>query len=180
MTTPSSAILVEPQILHANALGTVTASYVTIRDLHQHSHTIVALGCISNAATLKSVHMPLVAFSIASFIIAAAAQSSREGGAATLCALLGIVFLLAYLMTRRASVILSLDSETLRTTLGTYGEAAKLAAAIRSASEQVPPLSIELDFKSPQSMSLHLLSFNQEGLVAYSSHVEQRFRRRTT
>ena len=136
MAIASSPIPVGPEVLHANALGTVTAHYVTIRDYHQRSHTIVALGCISEITTLKIVRMPLMACSIGSFIIAAAAQCSRQGGgAATPFGLVGILFLLAYLTSRRASLSLAVDAEGLRTAYGTYGEAGELTTAIRSASE---------------------------------------------
>jgi hypothetical protein len=166
MTTASNSVLVGPQVLHANPLGTVTADYVVIRDLHQHSHTIVALACISNITTVKAVRMPLMVFSTASFIIAAAAQCSRDGGgAATPCALIGIAFLLAYLMSRRASVILSVDSEGLRTAFGTLGEAAKLTAAIRSAREQLSHPPNELDLEDPQSIAGHPVSWNQGELI---------------
>jgi hypothetical protein len=98
MTTASSPVLVGPQGVHANPLGTVTADYVAIRDLHQRSQTIVALACISEITTVEAVRMHLMVFSSASFIIAAAAQCSSDGGgAAAPCALIGIVFTLAYL-----------------------------------------------------------------------------------
>jgi hypothetical protein len=166
MTTASSPIPVAPQILHANPLGTVTADYVVIRDFHQHSRTIVALESISNITTVKVARMPLVVFSCASFIIAAAAQCSPDGGAApTPCALIGIVFLLAYLMSRRASVILSLDSETLRTAFGTLGEARKLTAAISSAREELSHPSNELSLEGSQSIAGHPVSWNQGELI---------------
>jgi hypothetical protein len=158
MATAASRIPVRSQTLHLNPLGTVTADYVVIRDFDQHSHTIVALESISNITTVKTVRMPLMVFASASFIIAAAAQCSRDGGgAATPCALIGIVFLLAYLMSRRASVILSLECDALGTAFGTLGDAAKLRAAIHSAREQLSDPSKELGLESPQRAICPLL-----------------------
>jgi hypothetical protein len=110
--------------------------------------------------------MPLVVFSCASFIIAAAAHCSRDGGAApTPCALIGVVFLLAYLISRRASVVLSVNSEALGTAFGTLREAAKLRAAIWSAREQLSHPSNDLGLEGARSIAGDPLSWNQGELI---------------
>jgi hypothetical protein len=166
MATASSPIPVGPLVLRANPLGTVAADYVVIRDLHQRSYTIVALASISNITTVKAVRMPLIVFASASFVIAAAAQCSRDGGGAGIpCALIGVVFFIAYLMSRRASLILDVEPEPLCTALGTLSQAAKLTAAIRLACQQSSPSSDELEFEDRRSMTGGSVSLNERELV---------------
>jgi hypothetical protein len=64
-----------------------------IRDHGQQSHTIVPLACVSNFTIVKAAHIPLVVLASGFFIVAAAAQCSREGGGAGIpCALIGVAF----------------------------------------------------------------------------------------
>ena len=140
MTTVPSSVLVGQQVLYSNSLATVTEQWIIIRDYGQQSHTIVSLASVSNVTVVKITHIPLVVFASGFFIVAAAAQYSKEGGGAGIpCALIGVWFLIACLGFRRASVTLDVDSGSANTAFGTVAEATKLTAAIRSAREQPSP-----------------------------------------
>ena len=137
MTTAPSAILAGQQVRYSNSLATVTEHWVVIRDSDHQSHTIVPLTSVSSVTVVKTTHRPLIVLASASFIIAAAAQYSKEGGGAGIpCALIGVGFVIAYLASRRAFVALVGDSESTSTAFGTVAQAAKLTTAIRSAREQ--------------------------------------------
>jgi hypothetical protein len=123
------------RVLHSNALATLTKDCLMARGLDQKCLIIVPLARISQVKTVKTEHAPLIVFASGSFLVAAAAHFSKEGGGAEIpSALIGIALVVMYAATRRASVIFEIGSETIRTAFGTLTEAAELILAIHSAS----------------------------------------------
>jgi hypothetical protein len=134
MAIAANSILVDQQVLHSNSLATVTEHCVMIRNFDRRSQTIVPLTCISNAKTITVSQRHWIVFAVGSFLVAAASKCSKEGGGAEIpFALLSVVFVVTYLVSRRASVILDIESGPANTMFGTVGEAKKLIAALRSA-----------------------------------------------
>jgi hypothetical protein len=133
MTSPLNLIAAGHQVLHFNSLAVITDQWAVIRDLNQKSYTIVPLASVTDLQIVKVCHLPLVVFAVASFVVAAAAHCSKQGGGADLpCGVIGIIFVIAFAASRRASVIFEINSESTRTAFGTVREAAKLIAAVRS------------------------------------------------
>ncbi len=125
------------RVLKENSLATVTNHCVVVRIPNGRSRAIISLERISKATRVITSYPGLLVIAGGLFLIAAAAHLSKDGGAADLpAAILGALFVVAYLVSRTACVALEVDGETIDTVRGSLGEAAAVVEAIRSARER--------------------------------------------
>jgi predicted acyltransferase len=121
-------------ILHSNSLGTVTDHCVVIRAANSITQTVVALSRISKVKKVTVTYPILLVIASGSLLIAAAAMRSRDGdGAGIPIAIFGLLLIVGYVLSRRASVMFVLDSERVETVLGSPGEASELVTAVEVA-----------------------------------------------
>lgn len=129
--------LSEDEIVHSNALATVTRNCVVIPNADGLAQTVIALSRISSVRSVKSSYPGMLVIAGALGLIAAAAAYSKDGhGAAWPVALLSVGFAVAYIGTRRGSVSLSISSgrpEVVETMSGSLKESASIVAAIQNA-----------------------------------------------
>ena len=119
-------------VLQQNSLATVTERCVVIRAAQGSAHSMLSLDRISDVRRVKTTYPGLLVISAALFLIAAAANASKQGdGAAIPMAVLGAVFLLLYFGSRRASVVFFVDRDTVETAQGSLREAAALIKTLR-------------------------------------------------
>ena len=122
------------QILHAGALATVTENCVVLRDADGQSHTILAFDRLNGVRTVKTTYPALLVVAAGLLLMAAAAQFSKEGdGAAIPFAVLSLISLASYFLSRRASLAFGIGWETAETIRGTLTEAAALLTAVQKA-----------------------------------------------
>jgi len=122
------------EILESNSLATVTENCVVIRGVDGRSQMLISLSSLSSVKILKVAHARLLVISSGLFILSAAAFCSKEGdGAGIPIALVGIVFVIAYLMTRKAYLAFTIGRDQTYSRPGTLAEASMLATALRSA-----------------------------------------------
>lgn len=121
------------RIVQSNALATVTTHCLIVRSSEKHSQTIIPIVHLYGVSTIKTTYPGLLVVSTACFLIAAAADCSKQDGGATLpAAILGVLFLLAYLAYRRVTVSFTTHGDRTVTAEGSPGEAAALIKAVRS------------------------------------------------
>lgn len=121
------------EILEANPLGVVTNHWVVVRSAGQ-SEIVISLSRVSTVKTIKTSIPGLLVVASAALLIAAAAASSKQGtGAALPIALLGLLFVVGYLLSRRAAVSFTVGAETFRTPDGGLRDAAVFLAAVEKA-----------------------------------------------
>jgi hypothetical protein len=126
------------EILESNALGTVTSQWVVVRPPESHSEIVISLSHISNVRTVRTTYPGLLVVAAASLLVAAAAASSKQGsGAALPIALFGALFVIAYWVSRKASVAFIVGAETIHTPAAGLREAAKFVAAVERALARV-------------------------------------------
>ena len=122
------------QVLHSNSLATVTDNWIVTRDCLTNSQSLISIKSLSRIKTSKTINVPYLASSAGTFLIAAAAQFSKEEcGAALPIALAGLALFGGALVARQTSIVFIVDSEAVRTGFGTMREAATLVAAVKSA-----------------------------------------------
>jgi hypothetical protein len=123
-------------VLHRNSLATVTDSWIVVREVESHKQMVVSIGSISAVKTFKTFNIYYFACGVGAILIALAAAGSKEPSGATLPFLvIGTALLLCAQFTRRASLALIADEDTVQTAFGTLSEAATLVTAIRSANQ---------------------------------------------
>lgn len=132
------------EVLYSNALATVASKCVVLRQSAGHSQSIISLSSISGMRINRVSYPGLLVIASGLFLLAAAAYFSKDGGTAKIpLALIGLVFVFAYLGSRRASVSFIVDSDEIQTILGSSSEASALVKAVReaqdSAAEEDPP-----------------------------------------
>lgn len=83
---------------------------------------------------VKMSYPGLLVIAIALFLIAAAAYYSKQGDGATIpIAVIGVIFVVFYFNSRRASVAFLLEKEVLETVPGSLREASAVIRAVRKA-----------------------------------------------
>lgn len=121
------------RILQSNALATVTTNCLIIRSPEDHSQTVIPIVHVARIGTAKTTYPGLLVVSVACFLISAGAYySKQDGGAMMPAAVLGGLFVLAYLAYRRVAVSFTTHSDRTITGEGSTREAAALIKAIRS------------------------------------------------
>ena len=122
------------EIVESNSLGTVTSQWVVVRPPESHAESILSLSHIGNVRIARTTYPGLLVVASAIFLIAAAAAFSKQGnGAALPIALFGLIFLVAYWASRKASVTFTVGSETFQTPTAGLREAAAFAKAVERA-----------------------------------------------
>lgn len=125
--------LADEEIIRSNALATVTTNFVVLRDSEGRSHMILSLGHISGLKKIKTSYPGLLVISAAFFLVAAAAFCSKEGYAADVpIALLGLAFVIAYVVSRRAAIGFVVGAAIVETETGGLSEAAAIIAAVQA------------------------------------------------
>jgi hypothetical protein len=133
--------LPDEQVLQANSLATVTRQSVLLREADGQSHAILPLDRIEHVQNLKTTYPGLLVIASALALLAAAAQSSKEGhGAAIPLGIIAIVFLLLYINSRKASVLFRVEGERFETIQGTLRDAAAITEAIKEAQKRLTSL----------------------------------------
>lgn len=133
---PSTALdaLAGDQILGSNSLGIVTNQWVVLRPPEGRAETLISISHISTVKTIRMSYPGLLVVASAALLLAAAAASSKQGsGAALPIALFGLLFVIGYLLSRKASVAFIVGAETIRTPAGGLREAAVFLAAVERA-----------------------------------------------
>ncbi len=122
------------EVLKANALGTVTTHWVVVRPVASQADIVLSLSRVSTVKTIQTSYPGLLVVASAAFVIAAAAASSKDGSSAALpVALVGVMFAIGYLLSRKACVSFKVDRERYETPDGGLGDAAELMSAIEKA-----------------------------------------------
>lgn len=139
------AALSGEEVLHSSSLATVATSCVVIRTATARSRTIVSLARISRLETIKTTYPALLAIAAGLFLMAAAAYYSKDGGAAQFpLGALGLFFVVAYFVSRKACVVFWMGYESVQTVNGGLRDAATLIREVRAAQANLPePLSEE-------------------------------------
>jgi hypothetical protein len=126
------------EILESNSLGTVTSQWVVVRPPESRSEIIISLSHISNVRTVRTTYPGLLVVAGAALLIAVAAAASKQGsGAALPIALFGALFLIAYWVSRKASVVFIVGTDTTHTPAAGLREAARFVAAVEKALARV-------------------------------------------
>jgi hypothetical protein len=134
MSNTALDALAGEQILASNSLGTVTNQWVVVRGAGSRSETVISLSHISTVKTIKTSYPGLLVVAGAALLVAAAAASSKQGAGAPLpIALFGFLFVLGYVLSRRASVAFVTGGERIQTAQGGLREAAEFVSALEKA-----------------------------------------------
>lgn len=135
---PILTSLSDERIMFENALASVTEHCVVVRSAGPEANVLLPLTRISSIRKIQTSRPGFLAIAAALFLIAAAAQTSKEGGGAAIpAALFGLCSLVAYLVSRRSAVAFIVDGERVETTFGGPGQAATLISAIQAASQSL-------------------------------------------
>lgn len=125
------------EIVESNSLGTVMNHCVVLKTGGTQSETVISLSVVSSVKAIKTTYPGLLVVASSAFVIAAAAACSKQGGgAAGPSAFLGLLFVIAYWLSRRASVALTVGAEVTETVQASPSEASAFIAAVRSALER--------------------------------------------
>ena len=142
MANTARDALAGEEIFESNSLGTVMRHCVVLKGLvlradDSQSETVISLAVISSVKRIKTSYPGLLVIAASIFLIAAAAASSKQGGgAAGPITLFGLLFVIAYWLTRRASVAIVAGQEVTETVQGSPGEASAFLAAVQLALEK--------------------------------------------
>ena len=133
---PVKNALAREQILHRNALATVTSNFIVVRRPEKQAETIIGLPRISRMRRIETTHPGLLVIASAIYLLAAACACSKQGDQASIpFAVVGTLFVLGYFLTRRAAVAFVVDHEATETMLGSLSEAAAVVKAFENVQE---------------------------------------------
>jgi hypothetical protein len=131
MANPIMAALSGEEIVHTNALATVTANFVIVPNGARRTQNVIALSSIERLQKVKTTYPGLLVIASAIFLVAAAAYFSKEGSGAHVPALLlGVGFVVAYLVSQRASISFVVGADIISSPSGTLREATALVKAV--------------------------------------------------
>jgi hypothetical protein len=138
MASRAVEALTGEEILESNSLGTVTSQWVVVRPPESHSEIVISLSHITNVRTVRTTYPGLLVVASASLLVAAAAASSKQSAGATLpIALFGLLFVIGYWVSRKASVTFRVGSETIHTPSAGLRESATFVSAVERALARV-------------------------------------------
>ncbi len=127
------------RVVHTSQLATITDNCVVVPDRDRHSKSVLSAECIFRIETEKRTHPSLPVIAAGCFLIAAGAQSSKEGGGTgPYIAVLGLIAMTSYFVTRRAMVKFVLASDIVKTGFGSARDAAKVVSAVKSIQSERP------------------------------------------
>lgn len=120
-------------IIYSNSLATITRNCILLRYREARTEVVLPLSELRQVRKVTITYPFLLVIATASFVIAAAALSSRDGGGAGIpFGVLGVALLAGYVLSRRATVLFIAGSELFETVEGSLTEAAELVAVIAS------------------------------------------------
>jgi hypothetical protein len=123
-----------------NALASVTDHCVVVRTTEHQAHILLPLDRISSMKRIQTSRPAFLAIAGGLFLIALAAQISKDGdGAAIPIALFAVCSLIAYFVSRRSAVAFIVDGERIETKFGDMKETSDLLSAIQAAYRKLGP-----------------------------------------
>lgn len=124
-------------VVETNSLAVVTTSCIVVRPVRGRSRVVLSLESVTDIKRIRTTHPGLLVIASGLFLIAAAAYYSKDSSpAAVPIGVLGILFLFAFIGTRRVSVVFVGESESVETALGSPREAVNLIKAVTAAQLQ--------------------------------------------
>lgn len=134
--TPKEAELVDialasEKILHSNSLATITTNFIVIPQPERKAQTIIGLRRISKIKRIETSHPGFLVIATGAYTLAAAAACSKQGDQAGIpLAGVGTLFVIAYFMTKRATVAFIVDREATETRPGRLKESSQVVRAM--------------------------------------------------
>lgn len=127
------AALSSEEILQSSLSAAVTAAFVMVTS-PKGAQIVISLERLTEIRRTKTTHPGLLVIASGAFLVAAAAYCSKEGdGAALPAALIGLVFVIAYFWSQKASIAFVVDGESTETVSGSLRDAAALLRAVEMA-----------------------------------------------
>jgi hypothetical protein len=138
VTDPLVASIPGEEILKSNALAIVTAGWVVVRPVQGRSRVVLSLEALTDIRRIQTTHPGLLVIASGLLLIAAGAYYSKDSSPASIpIGILAFLFLIAYVGTRRASVVFVVDNETIETGLGSVRDASDLVRAVTDAQARI-------------------------------------------
>lgn len=123
--------LAREEILHSNSLATVTNNFIVVPRPERKAQTIIGLERISKIKHIETSHPGFLVIATGAYTLAAAAACSKQGNQAGIpMAGVGTLFVIAYFMTKRATVAFIVDREATETRAGRLKESSQLVRAM--------------------------------------------------
>ena len=132
------------KIVQSKLSTIVTEDCVVVPSFSGQPHTALSLLSISALKVVKTYHPSLLVIAAGLFLLAAAANYSKEGaGTAVPLGLLGLVFLIAFFASQRARVVFISGLESTQSYNGSFTEVADLVIAVAVARRNLVEVSAE-------------------------------------
>jgi hypothetical protein len=118
-------------VVHSNPIATVTRNCLVVRYDARRAQAIISLQSIKGMRKVNFTNPALLVIAAGLFTIAAAAYSSHEGYEVSgALSAVGLLFLLSYFLTRRATVLFLLENQNIESKSGSYREATSIIRAV--------------------------------------------------
>ena len=138
MTDLLASALSRQRILLDNSLATVASECVVVRASMGNSRSILSLSQIRHVSAVKLSHPGLLVLAMAAFLIAAGAHFSKDGGSAEFpISFVGLLFVVGFVVSRRAAVCFTSIDGMLQTVFGAPSEAAAVISHVRTAMDRL-------------------------------------------
>jgi len=119
-------------VVHANALAAVTSNCVVVRDGLMGAQVVVGIETITAVRKVTTTNPGLLVISCGLFTIAAASYVSKQGLEISVpIAIVGSLFVMGYVGTRRAAVLFLLENESIESAKGSFREATSVIRAVQ-------------------------------------------------
>jgi hypothetical protein len=124
-------------VVHANTIATVTRNCLVVRYDARRAQAIISLKSIKGMRKVNFTNPALLVIAAGLLLIAAAAYASHEGyEVSSALAAVALLFLLAYFLTRRATVLFLLENQNIESKRGSYREATSIIRAVERLSAE--------------------------------------------
>lgn len=130
------AALSGEEVLKSNPLAVVTNNWVIVRPARGRARVMIGLSTITDVRRVRTTHPAFLVIASGFFLVAAGAYYSKDSTAALPLAFLGLLFLGAYFVTRRGSVIFTAGWEVTETGLGSLRDTSDLIKTVRTAQKE--------------------------------------------
>ena len=118
-------------VVHTNALAAVTRNFVVVRYGSGEVRTVIGNEAIRSIRKVTTTRPGLLVISCGLFTIAAASYVSKQGMDVSLAiALIGSLFVMGYVGTRRAAVLFLLENESIESVKGSFRDATSVIRAV--------------------------------------------------